>query len=196
MTSIAETPLARLENEKRLINGNVKEPGSVPGSFLFRGELAICFAQKPDTKSLPALTADQVMISAVAGQKELPFYSCHLSSFESLKPLSELLGDMLGANGKYFAFCSNIKFSSKYRVKMGAATFYILPLDDTGSFAELLELLSIERDSIKKRGLLGKLEAVAAGVTKFNPNYESITYERGLEVMLPVTAPSSTSLPA
>jgi hypothetical protein len=65
---------------------------------------------------------------------------------------------------------------------MGAATFYILPIDDNASFGELLVLLAIERDSIKKRNLGGKLEAVTAIVAKFDPHYEEITYERGLEV--------------
>jgi hypothetical protein len=186
MTSIAETPLARLESEHRLINGNIKEPGSAPGSFLFRGELAIRFAQPAGPSSVPTeLKADQVMLSAMAGQKELPFYTCHLQSFESLKPMTELLGDMLGASGKYFVFCSDIKFAAKYRVKMGAATFYVLSLDDNTSFNELLELLKIERASIKKRNSLGKLEAVADSVTTFNPSYEQITYERGLEIVVP-----------
>jgi hypothetical protein len=184
MTSIAETPLARLENEHRLINGNVKDAGSAPGSFLFRGELAIKHGQSGEVASaVPDLKADQVMISAVAGQKELPFYTCHLVSFASLKPMAELLGDMLGANGKYFAFCSNISYPAKYRVTMGAATFYVLPLEENPAFNELLELLNIERSSIKKLGLVGKLESVANSASAFKPNYEQITYERGLEVM-------------
>jgi len=183
MISIAETPLARLENENRLINGNVKEPGKVPGSFLFRGELAIKLGAPSRLPVPPELKADQVMITATAGQKELSFYACHLDSFESLKPMTELLGDMLGASGKYFAFCSNIKFSAKYRVKMGDATFYILPLEESSSFNELLVLLKIERGSIKKLNLVGKLEALTESVTAFNPSYEQITYERGLEVM-------------
>lgn len=179
MTSIAETPLGRLDNEKRLINDHVKVSGSAAGSFLFRGELAIHFAHANTAE----LKADQVMMSAIAGQKDLPFYSCHLKSFASLKPMAELLGDMLGANGKYFAFCSDINYPGKYRVKMNDATFYILPLEEQTVFVEMLELLVIERDAIKKRNLAGKLEAILDSVLKFHPSYQEITYERGLELM-------------
>lgn len=177
MTSIAETPLARLDTEQRLINSHVKEAGSAPGSFLFRGELAIHLAPTE-------LKANQVMIAAVAGQKELSFYTCHLDSFASLKPMAELLGDMLGASGKYFVFCNDIKFSSKYRVKMGEATFYVLPLDEKTAFVELLELLNLERGPIKKLDLRGKVEAVANVVGKFNPSYAQLSYEEGLGVLL------------
>ncbi|MEY4577248.1 MAG: hypothetical protein RL701_1951 [Pseudomonadota bacterium] len=186
MTSIAETPLARLENEHRLINGNVKDAGKAPGSFLYRGELAITHGKTGEVASvLPDLKADQVMIAATAGKTEFSFYTCHLQSFASLKPMVEMLGDTLGASGKYFAFCSNINYPGKYKVAMGAATFYVLPLEDKAAFNELLELLNIEHGTIKKLGLVGKLESVANSALKFNPNYEQISYERGLEVMSP-----------
>ncbi|MET0390254.1 MAG: hypothetical protein ABW321_30060 [Polyangiales bacterium] len=191
MTSITETPLARLDDEKRLINVNVKEGGSTPGSFLFRGDLAIDFAQPSAAAGQPpALKADQVMLCATAGQDELSFYACALDSFASLKPMADLLGSMLGASGKYFAFCSNLKFSAKYRVKLGEATFYVLPLDENPSFSELLELLKIERSTIKRRDARGKLEAVAQTATGFKASYEEISYERGLELM---EAPSANA---
>jgi hypothetical protein len=185
MTSISETPLARLDSENRLVHESLKGPGSVPGSFLFRGDLAIHFAQQGNPSAPPALTADQVMLAALAGQTELSFYTCHLHSFETLKPLAALLGDMLGASGKYFVFCDDIKFSAKYRVQLGGAMFYVLPLDESSAFNALLETLKIERSSIKKLSLTGKIELLAKSVATFNPSYEQITYERGLEMMSP-----------
>jgi hypothetical protein len=184
MTSIAETPLARLENEARLINATVKAPGTQAKRFLYRGELAIKFAQVTERESRPPeLKAEQVIASATAGEKELPFFSCYLLSFESLAPMTALLGDMLGANGKYFAFCSNIDLAAKYRVKMGNATFFVLPLEESTVYNELLELVNLDRDGLKKRDANGKVEAIVNAVAKFSPKYEEITYERGLQVM-------------
>jgi hypothetical protein len=179
MTTIDETPLARLENDQRLLNGTVKDPGTQPGSFLFRGEIAI--QRSPESE----LKADQVMLYASAGKTELPFYACALQSFESLKPMTDLLGDMLGASGKYFAFCSNLKYRSKYRVKMGEATFYVLPLEDNTAFNDLLELLGVDRGSIKRLSVRDKLESIRDKLAAFGPSYEQISYERGLEVMTP-----------
>ncbi|MET0389439.1 MAG: hypothetical protein ABW321_25920 [Polyangiales bacterium] len=184
MTLIAETPLARLDNEERLINGNLKEPGSTPGSFFYRGDFAIKLAPRVAGNVFPPhLKADQVMLSARAGDPQLPFFTCHLQSFETLKPLVDLLGDALGASGKYFAFCSNIKPRQRYRVKAGAATFYILPLAQGTAFNELLDLIGVERDDLKKLSALAKIETIEKAALAFDASYEEISYERGLEVM-------------
>ena len=184
MTSIAETPLARLENEARLINATVNSPGALAKRFLYRGELAIKFAPKTERESRPPeLKAEQVILSATAGEKELPFFSCYLLSFETLKPLTELLGDMFGPSGKYIVFCSNIDLAAKYRVQMGNATFFVLPLDESTVYNELLELVKIDRDGLKKRDAAGKVEAIVNAVAKFSPKYEDLTYERGLQIM-------------
>jgi hypothetical protein len=183
MTSIAETPLARLETERRLINAGLSEAGTADGSFLFRGELAITLSPKGG-KNPPDLKAEQVLITSLASQPALPFVACSLATFASLKPLVEVLGSTLGASGKYFAFCSDLPANANYRVNIGAGTFFVYPLEKKGSvFAELLLLLNIDPESVKKRSLKGKLEALLDEVVTFNPSNESITYERGLELM-------------
>lgn len=188
MTSIAETPLARLETENRLINVSLKEAGSTPGSFLFRGELAIKLAQKLATPALPPeLKAEQVLIAVQAGRSELPFYACYLPSFASLKPMLEVLGETLGASGKYFVFCGNLPRDAEYQVTVGTTNLYVYAMDNKKSnvFADLLTLLDIEPDTVKKRGLGGKLEGLIGDVASFSPGYPQLTYERGLEVMSP-----------
>jgi hypothetical protein len=189
MTSITATPLARLENEKRLITCNVKEPGQAPGSFIFRGELAIELGPKGGQPGVePELKADQVMLLALAGTPELPFYSCHLQSFDSLKPMADVLGDMLGAHGKYFVFCSNLKDSEKYRVRIGNASIHVLALGKNSSYDELVRLLAIDPVVIKKRSLMGRVEVLHENLSSFTSQYEQITYEHGLEIMLPASA--------
>jgi hypothetical protein len=190
MTSIADTPLAQLEKEGRLINATVKSPSTVAGRFLYRGELAIKFTPATEREQRPPeLKAEQVLASTKDGESSLPFFAAYLLSFESLKPLTELLGGLLGAQGKYFAFCSNIDLAAKYRCKIGDALFYILPLDESTVFNEMLELVRIDRDSIKKKDASGKLDALVNAVAKFNANYQEITYEQGLSLMGPVKNP-------
>jgi len=188
MTSIAGTPLARLENEERLINSNLKEPGSVPGTFVYRGDLAIKL--KPQIAGNvfpPELKADQVMLCTQAGVPELPFFTCRLESFETLKALAELLGDLIGGTGKYFAFCANMKSGQRYRIKLGAATFYVLSLEQGTAFNELCDLVDVDRAALKPLGAVAKIETIAQAAAAFNASYEEISYERSLEVMRTVS---------
>ncbi|MET0389520.1 MAG: hypothetical protein ABW321_26340 [Polyangiales bacterium] len=190
MTSIADTPLARFETEGRLINPVIKDASKVAGRFLYRGELAVKLATRTERESRPPeLKAEQVIAASQAGEKSLPFAAFYLLSFESLKPTAELLGDALGPDGKYFAFCSNIDLAQKYRVALNGVTFNILPLDESTVYNELLELLRIDRDSLKKLDALGKIDAIVNAVPKFKASYPEITYEKGLEVMQEVKNP-------
>jgi len=190
MTSIADTPLAKLEQEERLINATVKSPSAVAGRFLYRGELAIKFAPtKERERRPPELKAEQVLAATQQGESTLPFLAFYLLSFESLKQLTELLDGLLGAKGNYFAFCSNIDLAAKYRLTLGDAQFYILPLEESTVYNELLELLRIDRDSVKKKDSNGKLDVIVNAVAKFKANYQEITYEQGLSLMGPVKDP-------
>jgi hypothetical protein len=54
----------------------------------------------------------------------------------------------------------------------------------------MLDLLNLDRDSVKKKDAVGKLDVMINAVPKFKANYETITYQRGLEVMGPVKDPA------
>jgi hypothetical protein len=190
-TTISDTILARLDQEKRLINTTVSGPSTLAGRYQYRGELAVKLGTSTEREARPPeIKAEQVLLSAQAGQTALPFFACFLWSFEHLAPLTELLGDMLGPEGKYFAYCSNIDLAAKYRVQMGQATFYILPLEESTVYNEMLDLLKIDKDAVKKKDSMGKLDVMINTVAKFKANYETITFERGLEVMGPVKDPA------
>ncbi|HEY3327536.1 MAG TPA: hypothetical protein VGK14_10245 [Novimethylophilus sp.] len=191
MTTLAQTAFARLEAEKRLQNPVVKEATKKPGRFGFRGEIAIKFApQVADEARPPEITADQVMAVAHAGESGIPFIAAYLLSFEYLKPLADALGDTLLADGKYFLFCNNIDLLKKYQVSMGGATFYILPLDESTVYNELLELLRLEKNDLKKLDTASKLDTVADKALKFSASYPVISYEEGLKLMGPVRNPN------
>jgi hypothetical protein len=189
MTAMGETCLTRLDAQGRLLNAMVQAPSTVvAGRTLFRGDLAVKFAETTELeKRPPELKVEQVLLAAEAGA--LPFFAAYMLSFESLAPLVEVLGQMLSPGGKYFAFCNNIDLSARYQVPIGNATFYVLPLDESSVFNELLELLKLDKDRLKKLGPIEKVEAIVAGATNFKKSYECISYERGLELMGPVRDP-------
>jgi hypothetical protein len=185
-----DTAFARLEKEGRLLNAVLKAPTNKFGRFGFRGELALRFAPKlADEARPPELTCDQVMAIATAGDKHLPFFAGYLLSFEHLKEVAEVLGDTLSAGGKYFLFCNNIDLSKKYQVPYKGAMFYVLPLDESTVYNELLDLLYLEKTELKKKDTAGKLDAVADAALKFDVTFDTITYAEGLELMGPVRNP-------
>jgi len=182
---------ARLQAEGRLLNPVLKGATKKPGRFGFRGELALRFAPKlADEARPPELTCDQVIAIATAGNPKLPFFAGYLLSFEHLKDVAEVLGDTLTAGGKYFLFCNNIDLSKKYQVPMNGAMFYVLPIDESTVYNELLDLFYLEKNDLKKKDTAGKLDAIADAALKFDITFDTITYAEGLELMGPVRNPN------
>jgi len=187
MTTIQETAFARLESEGRLLNSVLKAATHKPGRFGFRGDIALKFqVKKADEARPPEISSDQVIAVAQAGESTIPFLACFLLSFEYLKMLAEVLGDTLSPTGKYFLFVDNIDISKKYQCEYGGATFYILPIDESTVYNELLQLLYIDKGDLKKLDTAGKTDAVADKAASFSDSFPKITYEEGLALMGPV----------
>ena len=188
---IDDTAFARLETEGRLLNPLHKALTAKPGRVGFRGELALRFAPKlADEARPPELLCGQVMSFANVGEKHLPFFAGYLLSFEYLKDVAEVLGDTLSAGGKYFLFCNNIDLSKKYQVPYKGAMFYVLPIDESTVYNELLSLFYLEKNDLKKKDTAGKLDAVADAALKFDVTFDTITYAEGLALMGPVRNPN------
>ncbi|MCA6218671.1 hypothetical protein KGA65_19190 [Ideonella sp. B7] len=187
MTTIQETAFARLESEGRLLNSVLKAATHKPGRFGFRGDIALKFQAKlADEARPPEISSDQVIAVAQAGESTLPFLAGFLLSFEYLKMLAEVLGDTLSPTGKYFLFVDNIDISKKYQCEYGGATFYILPIDESTVYNELLQLLYIDKGDLKKLDTAGKTDAVADKALQFSDSFPKISYEEGLALMGPV----------
>ncbi|MDO9199146.1 hypothetical protein [Rhodoferax sp.] len=188
---IDDTAFARLEKEGRLLNPLLKAPTNKFGRVGFRGELALRFAPKlADEARPPELLCGQAMAIANVGEQHLPFFAGYLLSFEHLKDVAEVLGDTLSAGGKYFLFCNNIDLSKKYQVPYKGAMFYVLPIDESTVYNELLDLFYLEKNDLKKKDTAGKLDAVADAALKFDITFDTITYAEGLELMGPVRNPN------
>jgi hypothetical protein len=186
-----DTALARLEREGRLLNAVFKGITNQFGRVGFRGELALRFAPKlADEARPPELSCEQVMAVATVGDPHLPFFAGWLLSFEHLKDVAEVLGEALSAGGKYFLFCDNIDLSKRYQVPYKGAMFYVLPILESTVYNEMLELLYLEKNELKKKDTAGKLDAVADAALKFDVTFDTITYSEGLELMGPVRNPN------
>jgi hypothetical protein len=187
MTSITETAFATLEQQGRLLNAVLKGPTERPGRVGFRGELALKFAQQfADEKRPPELTTDQVIAVANAGEPTIAFFASYLLSFEYLNALTEVLKGLLSPSGKYFVFCNNIDLLSKYEVEIDGITFYVLPIDEATVYNELLELLYLDKTSLKKASTAGKTDAIADAALKFDGKFAPISFAQGVERMGPV----------
>ncbi len=188
---IDQTVFGRLDKGRHLQNPVFKGMTHKPGRYGFRGELALRFsAQLADEARPPELTCDQVMAVADTGESTLPFFTGYLLSFEHLKDVAEVLGEALTAGGKYFLFCNNIDLSKKYQVPYKGAMFYVLPIDEGTVYNELLELLYLERNDLKKLDTAAKLDKIADAAAKYDVTFDTITYAEGLTLMGPVRNPN------
>ncbi|MDE2371656.1 MAG: hypothetical protein KGN16_22005 [Burkholderiales bacterium] len=188
---LSDTAFARLEAEGRLLNPVLKAATHKAGRWGFRGELALRFAAKfADEARPPELTCDQVIAMAEVGKPKLPFFAGYLLSFEHLKDVAEVLGDTLSAGGKYFLFCNNIDLSKKYQVALNGALFYVLPIDESTVYNELLDLLYLEKNELKKLDIAGKVDRVAEAALKYDVTFDNISYAEGLALMGPVRNPN------
>lgn len=187
MTTIDQTALGRLEAEGRLLNSVLKGPTKKPGRIGFRGDIALKFqARMADEARPPEISSDQMIVAAHAGDSHIAFLTGFLLSFEYLALLAEVLGDALSPQGKYFLFCDNIDVSKRYQVDYGGASFYILPIDEATVYNEILQLLYLEKNDLKKLDTAGKVDAIADRAASFSQSFPKISYDEGLTLMGPV----------
>lgn len=187
MTTIADTAFARLEAEGRLLNSVLKAPTHQPGRFGFRGDIALKFPAKlADEARPPEISSDQVIAVAQAGEPTIAFIAGFLLSFEYLKLVAEVLGDLLSPTGKYFFFCDNVDISARYTIDYGGTTFHVLPIDEATVYNELLELLYLEKNALKKLDTAGKTDAIADRALAFDRSFTRISFEEGVNRMGPV----------
>jgi hypothetical protein len=187
MTTINETPFAKLEVEGRLLSPVFKGATTKPGRFGFRGEIALEFQKSmADEKRPPETKLDQVMTVASAGETTIPFLAGFAHSLAHLKLLCEHLGDQLSPTGKYFFFAGNLDISKKYQIAYGGAKFWVMPLDEATVYNELLDMFRMEKSSLKKLETAGKLDAIADKAASFNEKWTEISFEEGLKIMGPI----------
>jgi hypothetical protein len=187
MTTIEKTPLGRLDLEGRLLNAVLKSPTTKPGRFGFRGDIALKFQKTvADEKRPPDFSIEQVLTVVEEGEATIPILAGYLHSFAYLESVTGVLKDLLSPTGTYFMYCNNIDLLAKYRVTLDGITFTVLPCDESTVWKEMLDLMSIDKNDIKKLDIAGKLDYLLDAAIGLDAKYENISYEQGLSLMEPV----------
>ncbi len=185
--TIESTALSRLDREGRLLNAVLKSPTTKPGRFGFRGDIALKFqTQVADEKRPPDFCIEQVLVITEDGESTIPALAGYLHSFAYLEAAAEVLDGLLRPEGNYFMFCNNVDLLSRYRVTLGGITFQILPLDESTVWKEMLDLLEIDKNDIKKLDTAGKLDHVMDAAKALKPAFDEISFAEGLKRMGPV----------
>jgi hypothetical protein len=187
MTTIENTALASVAAENRLLNAVLKGPTTKPKRFGFRGDIALKFQTAlADEKRPPEFCVEQVLVIAEEGAPTIPFFAGYLHNFAHLKDFVDVLGEQLTPGGKYFLYANNIDFLAKYRVQYNGLEFVVLCCDESTVWKEVLELLSIDKNDIKKLDTAGKLDFVMDAAKGFTADYSVISYDDVVAKMEPV----------
>lgn len=170
MTTIEQTAFGPLETQGRLVQPSLKAVTHKPGRFGFRGSLSI--------STDPEVLMSNVFAVTVEGRPSLAFLAGELKSFRDVKPLAELLGDALGADGRYLFFCHDMVAGWRYQIDYGDAIVVAIPLDDNSIYNELIDAYALDKSSMKKFDTAAKLDAIADAVLKGPiPDGNKATYD-------------------
>ncbi|WP_428420313.1 hypothetical protein [Methylibium sp.] len=172
-TTIKSPAFQRLEAEGRLLKPAHNGPTRFPGRFGFRGEIALTLD--------PAVTLEAAFAAADDAQATLSFLAGSLSTFKHLPALIEALGANIKAGGKYFIYVSDLDRASRYQIEFNGVPFYVLPLDDTSVYNELIDFLYLDKTKMKKMDTAEKIDAIVDGALKYSQAYEVISYDEGLK---------------
>lgn len=183
-------PIQILSEQKRLLSPVYKGPLKAAGSEGFRGEIALKFAaQLADEARPPEVAGFQLMMSTSDGK--IDFFACEVLSLAHLQYLRELLADYLKPDGKYFLFAGNVDISKKYSITLDGILFNVLPLDEATVYNELLDLIGLERNDLKKLDTAAKLDKIAEAAKRFNGKFPVISFEQGQKEMGPIRIPEN-----
>ncbi|MDP3873617.1 MAG: hypothetical protein Q8Q80_13245 [Methyloversatilis sp.] len=174
MTATTESPaFQRLEAEGRLQKPALKGSTHLPGRFGFRGEITL-------TTEPPVVLKETIAV-ADNGEATLSFLAGSLPSFKALPALIAALGPNIKAGGKYFIYVSDLDRASRYQIEFDGVSVYVLPIDDTSVYNELIDFLYLDKTKMKKMDTAEKVDTIADGALKYAQVYEVITYEEGLK---------------
>jgi hypothetical protein len=174
MTTTLTSPVfERLQSEARLLKPALQGATHTPGRFGFRGEIALT--------SEPPVTLKEAFATADNNEAKLSFLAGSLDSFKQLPALITALGDTLQAGGKYFVYTHDLDRASRYQIEFNDVLVYVLPIDDTSVYNELIDFLYLDKTKMKKMDTGEKVDTIVAGALSYNQAYERISFEEGLK---------------
>jgi hypothetical protein len=186
---MSTSPIKVLEEQKRLLSP-VYKGALKKADEGFRGEIALKFAtQLADEARPPEIAATQTMFAATGGKFD--FIACELDSLGHLENLRTVLGDLLKPEGQYFIFAGNLDISKKYTITLDSIPFNVLPLDEATVYNELLDLIGLERNDLKKLDTAAKLDKIFEAAVKFKGKFPVLSFEQGVKEMGPIRIPDN-----
>ena len=66
----------------------------------------------------------------------------------------ETFGDVLDAEGKYIVYVADIPLGCRWYVPLGAAKIFVVAIDETSVYNELLDVFYVDKTKLKKYGHL------------------------------------------
>lgn len=184
------SPIQALSAQNRLQSPVFKGALKKAGSEGFRGEIALKFAaQLADEARPPEIAGFQLMFSSTGDKMD--FFAVEVLSLAHLELLREILGDYLKPDGQYFLFAGNLDISKKYSVTLDGILFNVLPLDEATVYNELLDLIGLERNDLKKLDTGAKLDKIAEAAVRFKGKFPVISFEQGVKEMGPIRIPEN-----
>jgi hypothetical protein len=174
MTAISDTPFAKLEAEGRLLKPALKADTHVEGRFGFRGDISY---DGPET------ILKEVFAVAESGKPAIGFLAGSIKEYETLPKLVETFGDALDGEGKYLLYVADLPRGSRWYVPIGSVKLFIVFIDDTSVYNELIDTFYVDKVKLKKFDTSAKLDALADVGLKYASvsDYEEISYEEGLK---------------
>ena len=154
---------------KPTLNG----PTHAPGRYAFRGDIALTFD--------PPAALGSAFAVADGDEPTLSFLAGSLSTLRLLPALAEALGGNVKAGGKYFIYVSDLERASRYQIEFDGVSYFVLPIDDTSVYNELIDYLYLDKTRMKKMDTAEKVDAIAEGAVKYSQKYETISYEEVLK---------------
>jgi hypothetical protein len=186
---MSNSPIKALDENKRLLSPVYKGPLKKADEG-FRGEIALKFAVlMADEARPPEISATQTMFSATGGKFD--FIACELDSLAYLEHLRSVLSEYFKPEGQYFVFAGNLDISKKYTISLDGIPFNVLPLDEATVYNELLDLIGLERNELKKLDTAAKLDKITEAAVKFKGKFPVISFEQGVKEMGPIKIPDN-----
>lgn len=156
-----------------MLKPTLKGPTHAPGRYAFRGDIALTFD--------PPAALEAAFAVAEGDEPTLTFLAGSLSTLRLLPALAEALGGNVKAGGKYFIYVSDLERASRYQIEFDGVSYFVLPIDDTSVYNELIDYLYLDKTRMKKMDTAEKVDAIAEGAVKYSQKYETISYEEVLK---------------
>lgn len=174
MTTIADTPFAKLDTEGRLLRPILNADTHVAGRFGYRGDISY---DGPET------LLKEVFSISESGKPAIGFLAGSIKEYETLPKLVETFGAAFNGDGKYFIYIADLARGNRFYIRFGDIKIFAIFIDDTTVYNELIDTFYVDKVKLKKFDTPAKLDALADVGLQYSSlsDYAEISYEDGLK---------------